>query len=138
MKRSAGFSLIELLIVVAIVGVLAAIAIPAYTTHLAKAKLVSALGDISNLKTAFQLSLDDGSEVSSVADIGGTSTSGSCSSITATSTAATGQGSIQCVISNGPSSVAGKSITWTRAATGEWSCVTSAPAALAPSSCPGS
>ncbi len=52
MKKQQGFSLIELMIVVAIIGVLTAVAFPAYQNYVKKAEIGSALATLNSLKTA--------------------------------------------------------------------------------------
>ena len=51
-QAQAGFTLIELMIVVAIIGILAAVAIPAYSDYTLKAKIGSALSLADSVKTA--------------------------------------------------------------------------------------
>ena len=69
MKRSIqkGFTLIELMIVVAIIGILAAVALPAYQDYTIKAKIGNALSSVDSLKTAVALCAQENGGIANVA-----------------------------------------------------------------------
>jgi prepilin-type N-terminal cleavage/methylation domain-containing protein len=55
MKKQTGFTLIELMIVVAIVAILAAIALPAYQNYTKKSKMTQLVAAAGGLKTAVEV-----------------------------------------------------------------------------------
>ncbi|WP_287812767.1 pilin [Pseudomonas sp.] len=137
MFRQNGFTLIEILIVVAILGVLSAIALPVYSKYQARAKVAGAFAEISALKTAVQLSLDQGNDISNAGMAGGTDSTGNCSAITVTATASSGTSTITCTLANAPSSINGRTLTWTRTEAAGWSCNSNITAEFLPSVCTG-
>lgn len=62
-KRSKGFTLIELMIVIAIIGILAAIAIPQFVTYRQKGYNTQAKAELKGFYTACQAYFADHSEI---------------------------------------------------------------------------
>ncbi|WP_066804750.1 pilin [Moraxella oblonga] len=60
MNAQKGFTLIELMIVIAIIGILAAIALPAYQDYISKSQTTRVVGELAAGKTAVDAALFEG------------------------------------------------------------------------------
>jgi type IV pilus assembly protein PilA len=151
MNAQKGFTLIELMIVVAIIGILAAIAIPAYQNYIAKSQVTRAVAELGAVKTAYEDCLNNGQGNGTACQIGWTGsniqqlltpTTASVSAPAASTTAnVTSTGTISGQFDGAAAATlkdgTAKKVTWTRSTSGTWTCTTDAAAKYAPTGCPG-
>ena len=137
MNAQKGFTLIELMIVIAIIGILAAIAIPAYQTYTAKSQASAGLAEIAGAKTGYEVRVNEGKAIDGLQQIGLNSASTTrCSELSATTFDATGAATnaIVCKLSGSPK-VKDKFIALSRTAAGGWTCTSTLDADYLPTEC---
>jgi type IV pilus assembly protein PilA len=131
MQTQKGFTLIELMIVVAIIGILAAVALPAYQNYTLKAKFSEVVIGTSAIKTAVELCAQDLGTVTGCTDgangIAAVAAAGNIASIATTNgvilaTASATNGLASQTYQLTPTFAAGK-VTWAKGG----SCLTGSP-----------
>ena len=149
-----GFTLIELMIVVAIIGILAAIAIPQYQNYIARSQVSRVMGETSAVKTAVETCLLDGLAAADcnigwtnsnlIGQQSGAGTSNTSTAknpgqtgLTITYPTSGGAASIEATFGgNAATAIKGKTLTWSRSAAGSWTCATTVDKKFAPAGCP--
>lgn len=131
-----GFTLIELMIAVAIIGILVAVAVPAYSKYHDKSKVQAGFYEIASARAQFETQLNDGNTTLTLADVGLQVSTKHCSFVAVTYDVSTGEGSITCTLL-GSGAVNGKTISAIRSNSGTWSCVSDSALdpALKPTGC---
>ena len=129
-KNMQGFTLIELMIVVATIAILAAIGVPIYQDYTIRSQATAALAEIAPGKTGYELALTNGHTPSMDDKLAGyiNIQEGRYCAVTL-------GGGIKCVTKNGASEFAGKNLNLIRSDSGKWTCETNIAEKYAPAGC---
>lgn len=142
-----GFTLIELMIVVAIIGILAAIAIPQYQSYIASSQVSRIMGEVGSLRTATEMCMMNGvdaddcdfgwsnSNLLGQDDGGDTGSKSFQSEGLVISFSGTNAAMVAKFNGNVSAAISEESLQWGRMSTGSWVCETTADQQYVPSGC---
>ncbi|WP_158161902.1 pilin [Grimontia hollisae] len=138
MKKQQGFSLIELMIVIAVIGVLTAVAIPQYQNYVQKSELGAALASVTALKINVEDKIATDGAFPTIANSDMSSELGATNTILGTMETKQSAGAAGQIILtlSGKTQNSTKKIALERDANGEWICLTDLTAtAIFPKGC---
>lgn len=141
-----GFTLIELMIVVAIVGILAAVAIPQYQNYITRAQVSRVMSELASLRTAVEACMMEGIDIDDAKCVLGWTESnllGSTGAITkplqGKALVVTVEGNTALIKAkfgqNASTAITGKELVWGRNNNGEWQCGADVDERYRPSGC---
>lgn len=123
-----GFTLIELMIVVAIIGILSAIAIFQYQNFIVKTQLTSAVAELNGARPQYELIMNEGSasgsRVYTVANMFFAPTSRYCKYDVHAPVAGVSNPALECELTDVATVIKGESIFLNRDVNGKWNCST--------------
>lgn len=131
-RYSKGFTLIEVMIVVAIIGILAAIAIPSYQDYVARTQISRVFGELSGIKTHAEVLLSDGIMPADASDDLGVGVSNLLAAEPIVDfTANNGSGTVVATFGGEAlSSITNATLTLSRSVPGNWTCTLDGSAAI--------
>ncbi|WP_180156751.1 pilin [Acinetobacter sp. YH12045] len=140
-----GFTLIELMIVVAIIGILAAIAIPQYQNYIAKSQVSRVMSELGGIKTAVENCILEGKDTA--CELGATASNllgaavtsaptGIAVDIDLTASTASIVGTFKAGDGKSAASILnGSKVQWARTENGAWGCSTDVAEKFRPAGC---